>query len=241
MDDQKLTREIGLLSESGLQRTDRCPDEYLLVEFATGSASREKREPLVAHIAACEYCLARIGELARLDSGNAAQPISDLLLARAAKLGTKQSSNAPGFGIRPRVWAAAAVLVLGVAVLLDRPWVRSNPNSPIPEVRRIDPEAVRPQITWPTPGMSIDRHDVAFRWTPVSGSLYYDVQVLSDSGDLLWRRRVDESRVALPDTLELTPGSEYFLRVDAYLAEARSVSSQHVVFSIRASDKEGPR
>lgn len=239
MDEQTLTREIGLLSESGLQRTERCPDEHALAAFAAGTLSGEERERLAPHVSACDYCLTRIGELARLDTRTAPESIPDLLLARAAKLGAKRISTASPTGVRARVWAAAAVLVLGVAVLLDRPWIDSN--IPVPEVRRVDPQAVRPQITWPTAGMSIDPHNAAVRWTQVTGSLYYDVQVLSDAGDVLWRQRVNESTWALPEALDLAPGQEYFLRVDAYLAEARSVSSHHVVFSIQVPDTEGLR
>lgn len=239
MDDQKLTREIGLLSDAGLERTERCPDEHALAAIAAGTVSNDERERLTPHLAGCDYCLARIGELARMDTQCAPEAVPQLLLARAAKLRAKRASTTSGYGARPGVWAAAAVLVLGVAVLLDRPWVDSR--NPTPEVRRADPEAIRPQITWPTPGLSIDPQGAAVRWTPVTGSLYYDIQVLSDSGDVLWRGRVDESMAALPESLELAPGQEYFLRVDAYLAEARSISSHHVVFSVRASDAEGLR
>ena len=239
MDEQKLTREMALLSEAGLKRTERCPDEHALAAIAAGTMSNEERERLAPHLAACDYCLARIGELARLDTQTAPEAVPDLLLARAAKRGRKRSFTASPTGVRARVWAAAAVLVLGVAVLLDRPWVDSN--NPVPEVRRIDPEAVRPQITWPTPGQSIDPQGAAIRWTPVTGSLYYDVQVLSDAGDVLWRGRVDGSTAALPASLELAPGREYFLRVDAYLAEARSISSHHVVFRVQEPNTEGLR
>ena len=41
-----------------------------------------------------------------------------------------------------------------------------------------------------------------------------------------------QNRWALPAELELQPGAEYYLRVDAFLEEARRLSSRHVRFTI---------
>lgn len=245
MDEQQLTQEFHLLNDSGLVRTDRCADEYVLAAIAAGTMSGEERDRLILHLSTCDYCLAHISELLRVGDSAAFAPVSELLLARAARGSASLVRGAPKVATPVRVWAAAAVLILAVTLLLEHPWNVPAPTGVTGDaagieaesaVRRIDPDAMMPRITFPAAGLAIDPHGATVRWTPVSGSLYYDVQVLGDSGEVLWQQRVDENTAVLPSSLVLEPGREYFLRVDAYLAEARSISSHHVVFSVRSPD-----
>jgi hypothetical protein len=83
--------------------------------------------------------------------------------------------------------------------------------------------------------MTIVPGDGTFEWTPVPESLYYQLRIVSDEGDLIWQGRVDGTQWALPSDLPLVPGSEYFVRVDAYLAEAKAVNSDYFLFQVGES------
>jgi hypothetical protein len=71
-----------------------------------------------------------------------------------------------------------------------------------------------------------------FQWTEVPGSLFYDVRLVSPDGDLLLRERVEGTRWLIPEHLQLQAGQEYFVRVDAYLSDAKYLSSEHRVFTV---------
>jgi len=74
--------------------------------------------------------------------------------------------------------------------------------------------------------------DGVFRWTAVSNSLYYQLRIVSDEGDLVWQGRVDGTHWVLPAGLSLAPGAEYFVRVDAYLTEAKALNSDYLLFRV---------
>lgn len=262
MNTEQLTQELRLVAEAPFARTPECPDEFELTAAAAGTLPAALRERLSPHFATCDYCLARLGELVRLQrsatsetgAGRAPDLVPDLVpslvLARAAKFGRVAPRREWKHRVRPHYWATAAVVALVFALVLDRPWL-APPSGEEPvgatawdapgSVRRIDPDAILPRIIWPTAGSTLDEGDTPVRWTPIVGTLYYDLQVLSDDGAVLWRERITEPMAALPDALGLEPDREYFLRVDAYLAESRSVSSPHVVFSVRPRAAEGFR
>jgi len=56
----------------------------------------------------------------------------------------------------------------------------------------------------PNPRLKDSRASV-FSWTAVPESLYYEVRIVSDAGDLLWRERVEGTEWRLPGDLALTP------------------------------------
>jgi hypothetical protein len=90
-----------------------------------------------------------------------------------------------------------------------------------------------PQVLAPANGATIDPGSLVFQWSEVPDSLFYDVRVVTDEGDLIWQERVEDTRLGLPGHLQLKPGSEYFVQVDAYLAAAKSISSRHVPFTVK--------
>ena len=62
-------------------------------------------------------------------------------------------------------------------------------------------------------------------WTEVADSLYYDLRIVRDDGDLVWHERVAGNRWSLPEGLSLQDGTEYFVRVDALMDNARAAIS----------------
>lgn len=244
MDIECLAQDLRRAATSRLLRSQECPDEHDLAAAAAGGLAADVRERMETHLADCDYCLARIGELARLPPNGEPEALPDLLLARARRLATSDRGSSRFHWLPLKPWAAAAVLVLALAVIVQQPWVARVDDAAPPDgaaaagddppaARRIDPDALRPLITSPVPGSTIRLADARLSWTPIDGGLYYEVFILSEGGDVLWQRRVEGTSLELQLAPALEPGLEYFARVDAYLAEARRVSSSHVVFTVR--------
>ena len=87
-------------------------------------------------------------------------------------------------------------------------------------------------ILSPVEGARIEADDLKIRWTEVRGSLHYDVRVVTAEGFLVWNDRVEDTELTPPVDIRLEPGMDYFVRVDAYMAEANSVSSEHTLFTV---------
>jgi len=139
-------------------------------------------------------------------------------------------------------WAAAAVVFVAVGVyfqladftpigleVLPRTH-EFEPSSDTRETRTIGPAALGPRFLEPEEGLAIASGDGVFRWTAVPNSLYYQLRIVSDEGDLLWQERVDGTEWKLPAGLVLSPGAEYYVRVDAYMSEAKSLPSGYLLF-----------
>ena len=132
--------------------------------------------------------------------------------------------------------------MIGFAAVLTTLWFAQSPEYPdsavlpAPEVRNLDPDAYRPRITTPTEGSSLDLPGPLFEWSAVPGSLHYNVRIVSADGTLIWQERVQNSEWRLPEHLRLPAGEEYYFRVDAYLTQAKSLSSRHVMFRISEDD-----
>jgi hypothetical protein len=145
---------------------------------------------------------------------------------------------------RSPLWAAAAlvVLTLSVITMLGIPPVR-NPGSPSPEaqykptlprqLRSLDRSALKPRIISPVDGASIGAGELEIQWTGVNGSLHYDIQLVNAEGFIVHRDRVEGVTGWKPAAKHLLEaGKPYYVRVDAYLAEANSVSSDYILFTV---------
>ena len=130
--------------------------------------------------------------------------------------------------------AVAAVLVLALGLVLAlRQQSPESENPSQPQTRyAADTQRLHPRLLAPAGDSVIQPLEQVFRWTDVPGTLFYDVQLVDADGDLLLRERVSGTRWLIPDNLHLQPGEDYFLRVDAYLSDAKYLSSEHLVFRV---------
>jgi hypothetical protein len=78
----------------------------------------------------------------------------------------------------------------------------------------------------------VDPEDLSFRWSEVAGTPYYDVRIVTDAGDVVVQERVAGTNWQPQARLDLQPGAEYFVLVDAYPEGDKAVSSHHVPFRI---------
>ncbi|MCW8925518.1 MAG: fibronectin type III domain-containing protein [Xanthomonadales bacterium] len=243
MEHEKLSRFLGALSTLKVAPTAGCPDEHELAAFVDGGLPGESSKKMTTHLADCEYCVAQVGLLTRLGHTAPGQAASELALARARRLGKNSKRTALQ---RVSRWACAAVIVLALSLLIKTtssdPEVSQAIKKALPDAvsetigprqsRNLNTDALRPKVLAPVNGAIVDPGSLVFTWTGVPGSLHYDVRVVTEDGDLVWQTRVAGTELRLPATLHLEPDEEYFFRVDAYLANAKSLNSRHVLFTV---------
>lgn len=231
------------------ERQTGCPDDYQLASYMDSGLSEEGHTWFELHLADCGYCIERIGLLGRARESEIEATVPELVLVRSRKLasGTSAEESKTGLQLRSpntRRWAAAAVVVLAIGALSQLYSPSPNGRKPSPPIetpgqqtsiadtRSIDPGAMGPHFLSPLEGMTITPSGGMFNWTAIPDSLYYQLRIVSDEGDLVWQERVDGTQWGLPSELSLVPGAMYFVRVDAYLAEAKTLNSDYVLFRI---------
>jgi hypothetical protein len=230
-----------------LERNPDCPDESRLAAYFEGGLNEAEHRDLGEHFADCDYCLERLGVLGRCRESDSDVPVPELLAARARRL-VPEPARAGRMSRRAPVWAAAALLVLTLGLVfnlrgpgsVDGPQPEFSapaaPTMPLRETRYIEPLAGGPTLLWPKDGESIRSTALEFRWTAVPGALYYDLRIVSDLGDLVLQKRVNDSRWRPSTPLPLQSGSEYFVRIDAWVGDTGALSSDFVPFHYGAQD-----
>ena len=240
MDDRNHTRLLHLQSAPLTDRTRFCPDDQRIAAYFDGGLDDSRRPALVRHLADCRFCQARLGMLERLATGQGARKASGDALAGAKQLPLGR------FGwklpIAPAL-AAAAVVVLALALVIGgqreqvpapaatQPGAEQGPR----ELRTLRPGSSRVNVLVPAPGADI-RPGSLIRWEEVPGRLHYTVQVLARTGDVLWTERTEKNEWAVRGAPQLEPGHDYWFRVEAMLADGRTLNSRYTAFRIPEPD-----
>lgn len=195
-----------------------CADDYRLAAYMDGGLSERDHRRFEHHLADCAWCIERVGIIGRARESEPTVPVQEVARTRWR--------TAPRWAV-----AAALVLAIGIGSQLHSPYQSTQPTE-IRETRNIDPGAMGPSFLSPREGMTITPDFGVFNWTAVPDSLYYHVRIVSDEGDLVWQERVIGTQWVLPGDLSLAPGAEYFVRVDAYLAEDKTLNSDYLLIRI---------
>ncbi len=235
MDQRRLTELLQQRREEISEPTRFCPEGHVLAALLDRETVHPDHERLERHLADCSYCRARTTVLARFGQSEGGVTVPKALLARAKQLDEQPSRRRFSQASK---WATAAVVTIALFAILNQVSNRESGSAeglqPIPgetrQIRNIDTAYPGPIVLYPAEGSIVQPGELTVRWTRVPGSLYYDVRLVNAEGLLLWQQRVKETAADLSGQLELVSGAPYFVRVDAYLAEAKSVSSGHVKF-----------
>ena len=235
MNPDRLTSLLKAATPGHRDRTPACPDEHQLAAYVDGALAPEVGEQLELHLADCDACLALVGLLSRERAPATLEPVPDLTLERARRL--PLAPHRPAKQHYAAYVTAAAALVLSVSVLLNLSQrtgdgLESPPPPDAPAIRKATTGTPSLQVLSPRAGTPVQASGLTVRWSAVPGTLYYDVRIVTDSGDLVVAERVTGTEWQPTGRLVLQPGAEYFVHVDAYLSEARSVASDHVPFSV---------
>lgn len=234
MDPDHLTSLLAGGGSSPPGRSPDCPDEGRVAGYVDGSLDGAGRQELERHLADCGHCLTVVGLLSRERHAKAAEPVPTQVLAQARTRVATAPERRRQFAPQ---WAAAAALVLAVPLLLQ---LGRSPDAGVggqgrpaeSGTRTFAPQTDALQVLEPRAGTTLDPERVQFRWTAVAGSPYYDVRIVTDDGAVVVRERVAGTAWQLPEQLQLQPGAEYFVHVDAYPSGDKAVSSDHIPFRV---------
>lgn len=234
MNPDHLTSLLAAGAAADSTRSPACLDEHQIAGFVDGGLEDTAREQAELHLADCGRCLALVGLLCRERDGDADEPVAHAAVAPTRARPAEGSQRR--WRLTPQ-WAAAAALVLAVPLLLQlgRNLERGTEGQGRPDppaTRTLAPTAVGLQMLAPGAGAAVDPRRMSFRWTEVSGTPYYDVRIVTDAGDVVIQQRVTGTTWRPPAQLNLQPGGEYFVHVDAYPSGDKAVSSDHVLFRV---------
>lgn len=239
MDQQELKTLLQQAPELA-ERTPFCPADRLIAQYFDATLSEKEHQRVQRHVTDCGYCQPRLGVLARLQEDNPCTWIDEDVLVTAKQLGggsrSRKLRHAP-------VWTVAAVVVLALSVTTFRSTgqdqgsaLPSQPPEAIEDgarqLRGIDQVSIQPQLLSPLAGALVDPGELVIRWTEIPGSLFYDLYIMSDAGDLLVNQRVNGSRWTVEQPGLFEAGAEYFVRLEAHMSDARTLSSEHVIFRV---------
>jgi hypothetical protein len=89
-----------------------------------------------------------------------------------------------------------------------------------------------PSVVAPAENATVARQDLEFRWQPVAGSVYYEINVVTEDGTVVWQARLEGTKTRLPDAPRLEARTKYFVWVRAHLVGGETVKSPAVSFHL---------
>ena len=98
------------------------------------------------------------------------------------------------------------------------------------QVRSSPSERLQLQLVVPREGQTIAAGVERIAWTAVPKALFYEVEVVSEDGTLIWQHRVEQTTVVMPARPELQTGVRCFASVRAHLSNGRVLKSRAVGF-----------
>jgi hypothetical protein len=236
MDDNKYTELLRIQSTQLTERTPFCPEDQEIAEYYDGGMEIADRSKMERHLVDCRFCLGRIGALSREQQSLVNKRIPEDVLATAKQFKQPLPVQRPA---RMTAWAAAAVVLIGLFTIVSRDTELVSPQQLSPtgspstqrQVRSVNRHSNSLNVLAPLPGSEVSRNSM-LRWEEVPGNIHYNIFILSAAGDVLWTERLWGTHWVLDDSLQLAADNKYYFRVEAQLADGRSVSSRHVIFQV---------
>jgi hypothetical protein len=238
-----------------------CPKEARLAAFVDQAAGSADEAPIMHHLARCEDCRSQVAFLARMQRPAPEMQVPAAWLRRVEAITAGEAKVSPMRRWVPVALVAAAAIVIAAMLLRQlspvpsRPVQATTPTSqpqvaasaaPAPklftkgkqrerEVFRNSNPAVSLRITIPAQGSRIAPGS-SIRWQSIENGMYYEAQLLSADGELLWKAKVEATQTALPADLVVPDKRKCFLVVRAYLPDGKTVESGavHVVLQPRS-------
>lgn len=228
----------------------KCPTEQQLAEYADQQSIGADRQVIELHLVGCDRCLRQLGFLVR-NSGAEPANVPEELLQRAQRLGGRK----PRGLFFPWGWATVATGALaGLLVIFmigGRPGQKVAPtqvrgNSAIvsqPTAPVILPPAgetsadrgtsagtAQQLLLFPQAGQTVAAGDLTFRWNGAANANFYELQVLSDDGDVIWETHTRSSSAKLPASVHLLKSRTYYVRLRIHGSQDKIEESKTVPF-----------
>jgi hypothetical protein len=96
--------------------------------------------------------------------------------------------------------------------------------------RGIAPAAPQQLLVFPRPGQTVAAEDLTFHWNGGAKAHFYELQLLSDDGDVIWETQTKSSSAKLPASVHLSKGRTYYLRLRIHGDHASTEESKTVPF-----------
>ncbi len=93
-------------------------------------------------------------------------------------------------------------------------------------------EELKPIVVLPRDGAVLRRDQLQFRWKPMADAAFYEVNVVTEEGGLIFKDETSEAQLRLDDNAQLQPGAKYFVTVVAHMREGRTAKSNIVSFRL---------
>lgn len=183
------------------------PDPERLGELVAGTLPEAERLELLEHVLRCPTC----------------GPELDLI--RAASEGARAAERR----MAPSRWmalAAAALILVGIGALT----LRGHRTVVPPDVMRGGHIAVG--VIEPVSGSTISS-PVTLAWHRLDGAQSYNVELLTERGEVIQAWSTTDTTLALPDSLRLSANRNYDMWVRAMLVDRTEVSSPLVRFTVK--------
>jgi hypothetical protein len=234
-----------------LFRVKSCPSEQQLAAYADQQLIGDERNLIERHLTTCDACLRQVGFLVRTASMPPEQTPDDFLRS-AMNFGSK------GAPVKRYAWqwlavASAAMVMLAVTrvEIWRGPRSPATPSSVTTEVNsalQVRPTTPLQQdrddqvrggqepsdsiLISPKPDEKINASNLEFRWKPRGDASLYEIEVVSDGGDVIWQQRSHASSLKLPAHIRLEKGKTYYVWIRIHLARGSVEQSKAVRFTI---------
>jgi len=235
MEDWEIRRVLRRPQAGPRKRGWRCPDEAALASYAEGRLEESKGDRLETHLDKCAFCSEQVAFLLRAADAPLQERVPAHLLARAEELVPVRFTLGwnPAWSWLAAT-AAVAALTVAVTLRIQQPEPAA-PVSPVQQAPAVPPRTVEPPaatappvtartpprverrahetpqefaLVHPADGATLPRAGLKFRWKPLATALFYQVQVLTEEGNVVWEGRSQETSLRLPENVELAAGGE---------------------------------
>jgi len=229
-----------------------CPDEQQLAAYAEQQLMAGERSVVETHLVVCDRCLKQVSFLVRSRS-LALEAVPKELMKAAAEIGHHDGRKQFGWQWVLAGAASAAMLgaLLTMKVARKAPSVRTEPiqvahaqpagSLPVTtqdlatreeKVRGAD-QADQEIITNPKRDQKLYLNQSDFRWKADKDALFYEVQVVTDSGDVVWQQRTDRTEARLAANAKLDKGRTYYVWVRVHKARGTVEQSKAIRFTVQ--------
>jgi len=223
--------------------TEKCYDEIIIASYIEGKYKRKEKKKFYKHVTQCDLCLNRLiaveSLLSELKSeglltvkGGLWRSLDKLISLYITSIGEKLRSSWQRI-MKPRpVYRLAGVMLvlLCISLLVLKPYKLGE--RPI-QTRETDIDVIETeiQLLFPANRTTIKTDKPEFRWTQTSTPSSYHFLLLNSNGDILIEKITSDTRMILPNEIQLQPSMTYFWQVEAYFEQGFSVVSDMIRFT----------
>jgi hypothetical protein len=79
---------------------------------------------------------------------------------------------------------------------------------------------------------TIDVQRLEFQWKPKGGASFYEIELVSESGDVVWRQRSTGASLKIPAKVHLQRGKTYYVWIRIHMARGSVEQSKAVRFKV---------